>query len=192
MKKILLICFFLIPTFLFAGPFGLEKGMTLEQITEVCGGIQPEYIENDYYFVIPTKRHPLFKLYIVYVDEKIGLYHIRCMTDSICSNKYGRELKEAFDQIINRISKNYGKPELIDRIDEDNYWVTKDDAWFLTIREGSRVYGACWEPKNKDGLDYIQLEIKTVSGYNEGEGILLLSYNFENLNQIEDEQDSVF
>lgn len=55
----------------FAGPFGLSKGMSVEQISklsEKC--FEPERVSNDMYFFIPKNKIELFKACIAYVDEK--------------------------------------------------------------------------------------------------------------------------
>ena len=61
MKKIILILLisFLLPLSIFAAPFGLKMGMTLDEITEVCNGEKPKYVENDGYYIYPAKKHPL-------------------------------------------------------------------------------------------------------------------------------------
>ena len=193
MKKYLFISFFLIATsFLFAGPFGLEMGMTLEQITEVCDGIEPYHLEEDIYLIEPLKRHPLFPSYAVYVDEKLGLYSIRAISDEITSNKYGRELKNAFDDITERVAKTYGQPRIIENKDPNDYYINRDDYWFYTIKEGSREYYALWTDDLKDNLIDIVVDIRIISGVHSGEGILRLTYWFKNETQIHNEEDSVF
>lgn len=61
------------PTAIFASPFGLEMGMTLEEIAEQCEN-EPEFLENDVYLIKPKKTHPVFTVYGVYVNQNVGLY----------------------------------------------------------------------------------------------------------------------
>ena len=68
------------------GPFGLKMGMTLSDITKACGNSKPTHIENDAYYVYPVKTHPLFKKYIAYVDDDLGLYCIKAVSDNISTN----------------------------------------------------------------------------------------------------------
>ncbi len=191
-KKLLLIALSLaIPFSIFASPFGLRMGMTLEQITEVCGGIVPNHNENDSYFIKPTNNHPLFKYYLVYVDEEIGLYYIKALTDEISSNDYGEEIKSAFENIKDRISKNYGNPKVIDEVASDTIW-SDEEYWFYALQHGARTLTAIWGIENpiaKDDIEYIGISAK-YSSYRKG--IILLEYRFKNYSQIEDLQDSVF
>ena len=56
MKKVIfLIVFALIMSVGFAGPFGLEMGMTLEEIKEKCGWSNVVHISDDMYDIKPPK-----------------------------------------------------------------------------------------------------------------------------------------
>ena len=50
MKKIFVIAIFLLvlPLSVFASPFGLEMGMSLDEIKEVCKGVKPEHIDGKF------------------------------------------------------------------------------------------------------------------------------------------------
>ena len=57
MKKIFLILIFgIISSFLYAAPFGLKMGMTLDEIAEQCEE-EPEYVKDDIYMILPIKKH---------------------------------------------------------------------------------------------------------------------------------------
>ena len=60
MRKVLLIFIFtILPVALFAAPFGLKMGMTLDEIAEQCEE-EPSFVKDDVYLVKPKKSHPLF------------------------------------------------------------------------------------------------------------------------------------
>lgn len=168
--------------------------MTLEEITEQCEG-QPEFLENDIYLVKPKKSHPVFIAYLVYVNQNVGLYQIRAVSDEIKTNKYGTELQNTFNNVKDRISKTYGTPEIYDDVDINlSDYYQQDDYWFYTLREGSRELYATWgesEPLS-DNLDLVALECIASDGLYDGAGQLVLHYYFSNVNSVEDEQDSVF
>ena len=86
----------------FAGPFGLSKGMSVSAISKLSKpGFEPKRIsDDDKYFFIPKNQHDLFKTYIVYVDEKKGLYRINAISNGIESCVYGLELKIAFNEAV--------------------------------------------------------------------------------------------
>lgn len=195
MKKLFFVLMFgLISTFIFAAPFGLKMGMTIDEIGEQCEE-EPSFVKDDIYLIKPVKKHPLFEYYAVYVNEKTGLYQIRAISLPIVSNKFGTELKDAFNNVKDRIAKTYGKPKIIDRYNStaDSYY-QKDEYWFYALREGSRELSAAWGYNSSlaDNLDTVALECSVTDGFYDGTGQLILYYYFNNISGVEDEQDSVF
>ena len=195
MKKILLVCVLaFLPLFVFASPFGLRMGMSVDEIAEQCEE-GPILVEKDRYLIKPRKSHPQFDYYAVCVDENVGLYSIVAMSTSITTNKYGTELQDFFNKMKNRISKTYGKPQVKDEIRKDVLSIhKKDDYWFYSLTEGERELSATWESNHSlaDDLEFVTLKCIAVSGLYEGDGSLLLGYRFTNAGSVEDEQDSVF
>ena len=195
MKKLFLLSFFIIiSTFLYAAPFGLKMGMTIEEIAELCEE-EPYFEKDDVYIIKPIKSHPLFSYYRVYVNEKTGLYQISAISDNIKCNQYGTELQNAFNNLKDRIGKTYGKPQTIDKIDQNLRNIDKSDShWFQTLKDGSRDLYAVWGEKIKlsDNLSKVELKCVADSGYISGNGHLVLYYYFNNASSVEDEQDSVF
>ena len=195
MRKLFLVMMFgLISTFIYAAPFGLKMGMTVEEIAEQCEE-EPSYFEDDIYFVKPIKKHPLFDYYAVYVNEKTGLYQIRANSSPITTNKFGTELKNAFNSLKDRIAKTYGKPKVTDKYSNasDSYH-QQDEYWFYSLREGSRELSAVWGYNSalSDELKSVALECTVSSGFYDGTGQLVLYYYFKNASAVEDEQDEVF
>ncbi|MBO6219546.1 MAG: hypothetical protein J6N81_08235, partial [Treponema sp.] len=80
MKKLFIsLIFGLLSTFIYAAPFGLKMGMTIEEIAAQCEE-EPSFVKDDIYLVKPVKSHPLFEYYAVYISEKTGLYQIRAIS----------------------------------------------------------------------------------------------------------------
>ncbi|WP_225969229.1 hypothetical protein [Treponema pedis] len=148
MKKLFLAMIFgIILSFVYAAPFGLKMGMTVEEIAEQCEE-EPSYVKDDIYLVKPRKKHPLFSYYAVYVNEKTGLYQIRAISDSVTCNKYGTEIQNAFNSVKDRIAKTYGKPQIINKVDSAiSSFLQKDEYWFQTLKAGSRRLSAVWGEK---------------------------------------------
>ena len=193
-KKFLTLIFGLLSTFIYAAPFGLKMGMTIDEIAEQCKE-EPSFVKDDIYWIKPIKNHPLFSYYAVYVSEKTGLYQIRAISAPITSNKFGTELKNAFNNVKDRIAKTYGKPKITDRYNNiaASYY-QKDEYWFYALREGSRELSTVWGYNSSlaDNLDTVALECSVTSGLYEGNGQLILYYYFNNTSGVGDEQDSVF
>lgn len=197
MKKILLIlCFIFSPFFIFAGPFGLSMGMNFAQITEACGGNRPERIENDdRYFIIPDKKHSTFIKYIAWIDDEHGLYRIRGISDSVTTDKYGREIQNMFYNFEERVEAIYGKPELTDKLLDRSSLYEGDSEWSYSLREGARELSAIWSSeitgkKLKDDISYVNLFVMPYIkiGYT---FVLIIDYEFENATKVEENEDSV-
>lgn len=195
MKKAVPILFlFFLPVLISATPFGLKMGMSLNEIAAVCNGEAPVFLEADRYLIKPAKRHPIFEHYMVSVNEKTGLYQIKAVSSSVETNKYGTELQSAFYATKDRIAKTYGHPTLVDKVDTNIEKIyQQNDYWFYTLSEGSRVLAAMWNnDQMADNLKMVALECVSESGIFSGTGYLALHYYFINVNNVEDDEDSVF
>ena len=192
MKKLFLTLIFgLLSTFIYAAPFGLKMGMTIDEIAEQCEE-EPSFVKDDIYWIKPIKSHPLFSYYAVYVSEKTGLYQIRAISDSVTCNKYGTEIQNAFNSVKDRISKTYGKPRIINKVDSTiSSFLQKDEDWFHTLKDGARQLSAIWGENTEltDKLNSVALEC-VADNYEDAH--LVLYYYFTNSTSVEDEQDSVF
>ncbi len=192
-KTFLVVIISMLVTSIFAAPFGLKMGMTIAEIEKQCEG-KPVFIQDDIYLVTPIKSHPLFEQYAVFVNKKAGLYKICAVSQAMTVNDYGTELKNAFDNVKDRVAKTYGKPRIIDEIDKRSIW-KGDNYWFTALKEGARVLCAIWGENTQlaDDLVIVSLECAQddrLGSY--GKGILILYYYFKNTSIVEDEQDSVF
>ena len=194
MKKLLFALIFgLLSTFIYAAPFGLKMGMTIEEIAEQCEE-DPSFVKDDIYLIKPIKKHPLFSYYAVYVSEKTGLYQIRVISDSVTCNNYGTEIQNSFNSIKDRIAKTYGKPRIINKVDPTSIW--KDDKyWFQALKDGARQLSAIWGEKTELADNLISVALDCVADndiYHYEDAHLVLYYYFTNSTSVEDEQDSVF
>ena len=195
MKKLFLILVFsFLSCMLFAAPFGLKMGMTVEEIKTACNGIKPKYYERDIYFITPKKKHPLFETYGVFVDEKQGLYKIRCVSREIITGNDGAELKSSFENALKVVSKTYGEPDIIDISDSNII----DKEWFSKLRNGKVSTKVQWTKTTKlseSNIEKIELKIipddRDYSAF-KNIGAIVLNYYFKNTSSVEDEQDSVF
>lgn len=87
MKKIVLFAIaFLMVNVLFAGPFGLEMGMTLEEIKEKCGWNNVEHIEKDMYKIKPPGLQALLTI-ILYLLMILLVYIPLLRGQKLCLTK---------------------------------------------------------------------------------------------------------
>lgn len=198
MKKLFsaLFCIFLISVSVFASPFGLSKGMTLEQVKEACGGREPVKIDDGLYYVVPTKQHPYFERYIAWIDEKEGLNYLKAIGKDIDTNSYGFELMSKFNSLETSLSKTYGKCDRMDFLMPGSIWDDLDD-WMYALEKKERYLLSSWERKYgstlPDELDSVYLGAKANSS---NSGYVVLEYKFTNHDAIQEaqqeEDDSVF
>ena len=181
---------------IFAGPFGLTMGMSMSEITKACGGNRPEQIENDdRYFITPDKKHSTFKKYIAWIDDEHGLYRVRGISDTISTDKYGREVQNMFYSFEERVEAIYGKAQVTDKLLDKSSMHSSESDWSYSLREGERELSAIWSSKNtgknlKDDIKYVDLYVAPNSsiGYY---FVLIIDYEFINISKVEQKEDSV-
>ena len=188
-----LLIFAFLPLVVFAAPFGLKMGMTIDEISAQCEE-DPSFMKDDVYLINPKKSYPLFSYYAVYINQKVGLYQIRAISDSVTCNKYGTEIQNAFNSVKDRIAKTYGKPKIIDKVDSNSLY-KDDNYWFHALKEGSRQLSAVWGEKTNLTDDLLGVALDCVAdtdflSYDKAH--LVLYYYFTNAQSVEDEQDDVF
>lgn len=165
-----------------SGPFGLDIGMTYEEVKAACNGSEPEYISDDRYFVRPKKSHPLFEKYIVWINKDYGLYYIKAISYDIHTSNYGTEVKNRFIDILNPLESKYGNFKKNDTVDKD-YTLNEEQYWMSALKDGARTYSASWytlKPENYNGLERIGLGIKCSKKYSTDEAFIWLEYGFIN------------
>jgi len=184
------VCMFLSILFLtalsaFAGPFGLNMGMTLEEVEDACK-TAPEYIGDDRYYIQPEKSHPLFEGYVAWISESEGLYYIKGISREISCTDYGTEVKQEFSNILAPLERKYGKFKKIDKLSKAAPSYQKsEEHWMMSIASGSRTYEALWQASKDsieefDGLVSITLGIKTKASYISNKAYIWLEYGFIN------------
>lgn len=172
----------------FAGPFGLSMGMTLEEVTEACGGKRPQLVDDDFYLIEPKKRHSMLETYGVYIDEEHGLYYIRAISRDISTSGYGTEIQSAFSSLESSLSKSYGKPTgRIDEVDPASFW-DDEQYWMMALSQGARTLAAGWEDNLPDALSGVALGAQAEYTW---KGYIVLEYKFENHELVESAEDEV-
>lgn len=150
MKKSLLIALLMmIPMMLFAGPFGMEFGWTVEELEN--SGAEVAVFDDEGGIascdVVPTKPHPDFDLYSVYIDSEYGLYLIRA-TSQIFNSEYG--LMDLYDRLKIQLSSVYGELVELDEIDPGSTLDSPRD-FIKSIYYGDRILVTKWYPEKIEG-----------------------------------------
>lgn len=163
-----------------AGPFGLEMGMTLDEIdsdaTEVSPGV--------YKLSKVPKPHSAFEAYAVKIGPKSGLCWIKAIGKDIETSVYGSSLKSEFKELGEKIAKVYGTGETTDALLPGSIWDEPND-FMMGLRKNERLLFTLWEnPKNSDKIETIAL-MASATGSNTA--YLALEYSFENKEKADQE-----
>ncbi len=165
------------------GPFGLEMGMSLDEI----GGM-PEEISNGKYKLgnIPNP-HPAFEFYAVQVCPKNGLCWIKAIGNDIRTSVYGLELKSAFSEMKEKLERVYGKSKTTDLLMPDSIWNEPKDYMIGLIKQ-ERHLMAIWEGTESSPLKYNLVKVGLIaSAKSQNIGYISIEYYFTNYDLCEKE-----
>lgn len=107
-KTVLLLSLALLASILFADPFGLKMGMTLEEIQEKCGGRKPECFGPSFFEIEPIRKNDRFVKYVALFDDAIGLFGVTAETEATDIKTCELKLKD----LISILEQYYGKPSV--------------------------------------------------------------------------------
>ena len=150
MKKTLLIALLMmIPALLFAGPFGMEFGWTLEELK--ASGMHVEELlpqgTTTSYFVIPKNTHPLLMLYTAFIDDEYGLFQIRAISQPYLEEY---QIRAIYNDLKAQLSTAYGEPDTeYDEITDGSDWQGSDN-FISSILYGDRKLSTTWRPDPAD------------------------------------------
>lgn len=166
-----------------AGPLGLDKGMTLDELKKqgafVSAG-QPFF----YTAKTITSGHLDFESYTVILTPEQGLCKIQAVSKDIETNGFGTELEKRYDSLIEAISGKYGTPgKNFNFLRAGSIW-NEPQYWMMGLLKKDRTLTAFWsKPENKnlpDSLESIHVETSPRSG---SKGYLKLVYEFNNVKE---------
>ena len=176
MKKfVLLAVSFLLSTMLFAGPFGLEMGMTLDEIREKCGSSNVVYIANDVYDIKPPKPSSFFKhSYVAFVDDTFGLYGIGGVGTPM---SYG-DCLVTLNTLASHLESYYGKPQETVKLKD----ITSAHMTF----NPDTVVKYCWRLPDCKKLEKEKVSevIVLIDELNQDVGIVRIQYAFNNREKV--------
>ena len=161
MKKILLsMLIALICSMLYADPFGLNMGWTLEEIAASGAKIYDLEEEDNTYicFIDVTLPHPELSSYIAVIDKEVGLYQITAIGFTTEENSEGIAIRHLYQTLRYQLSKKYGNP--IAEITEHDYSDFDYTNWMKELR--SKRLTAGWGGTDDSGIDFILLDVDTV------------------------------
>lgn len=163
-----------------AGPFGLEMGMSLEEVRISCGGRQPVSYGGDLYMIEPEAVHPAFCVYMVRVSESEGLYFVLASSEKTVSVMTGEIVRERFAALKDTLCQTYGGCRVEDELVAGSAF-TKESEWMVALAAGERKLQAVWNrgvpSRLPEDTRQIVLAVSSVSSF---EARLSVSYTFSN------------
>lgn len=186
LKKIVAVSFLISILFVteaMAGPFGLEKGMSLKDI-----GGKPEKVGHGIYKLSSVpKPHSAFEAYVVRIAPKGGLYWIKAIGKDIATSAYGLELKSAFSEMEEKLGATYGKHKTMDFLMPDSIWDEPND-WMMGLIKKERILAAIWEKSEGSSLPSDIESIGLIASPSAGDkGYIAIEYSFTNKDTCEAE-----
>lgn len=122
MKKLskFIICLIVFTTYnvVYAGPFGLEMGISLIQIDSNAKEIAPFL----YKITSVPKPYSAFETYVVKVTKHCRLCWIKAVGKDISTNSYGALLSAAFYDMKGKLEKAYEKHKTVDALLPGSIW----------------------------------------------------------------------
>lgn len=166
----------LLSTHATAGPFGLEQGMSLEQLDANTESVAA----GKYILKSVPNPNPAFEQYIVQLGPQTGLCWIKAISKDIETNPYGYQLKSNFARLRDVVEAVYGDHLIIDRL----IYGSKYDQpveWMQGLINEERLLAAFWDRGNGSSLPKhltsIDLVASPVSAY---KGFVAIEYSFSN------------
>lgn len=113
LRKYITVLLLLNVCILFAGPFGVDMGWSLEQLeqnTEWGMIVDQEGRNTTYATFYPPKSHDAFVLYYFKCDEEYGVHQITAITANIQLDSFGSSLISKHKELSRELTSVYGPP----------------------------------------------------------------------------------
>jgi hypothetical protein len=158
-----------------AGPFGLERGMPLQQVGQV------QKIGPGMYQVAQVpKPHSAFESYIVQIGPSTGLCWIKGIGKTVQTGAYGTQLQADFHEMKEKLAGIYGVARVSDTLNDGSIWNEPRD-WMMGLLKKERRLAAIWSTDRNKAFP--QAEFKTVGLFADAideQGFLTVEYAFTN------------
>lgn len=176
-KVLLITSSWLFAASVFAGPFGLEMGMSLKEI-----GGKPEKIgPGKYKITVVPKPHSAFQFYVVQVAPVGGLCYIKAMGNQIETSVYGSELKSDFSEMEGKLEKSYGEHKTVDSLREGSIWHEPNEFMMSMLKKERKLMAFWFADAGSIFSDNILKVTLSASAVLQDRGILSIDYLFSNV-----------
>ena len=177
MKRfVLLVVSFLMATMLFAGPFGLEMGMTLDEIREKCGSSNVEGIQGGVmWYIKPPRPSNYFSSYEAWCDDSAGLH-------TVAANTFIMPYKQcilSLESVFSLLKSYYGEPQEVTQLKDGTHVYMTSESPDTIVQYGWRLP----ECKKLEKENVYRLHI-WIGEMNQDQGIVRIMYFFDNYKKL--------
>lgn len=190
-----------VPTY--AGPFGLERGMTRDQVVAIVGQSaiikeKPDRLGGEVLELSTVpKPHPMFEQYDLFISKQDGLLKIVAASKDIETSEDGADLSREFRDIRAALVSVYSKPENdFDFVKAGSLWTEPRD-FMMGLLKKDRYLSSNWDARQgsalKDGIVILALDGYALSP---DKGYIVLLYEFTGweayVDKVQAKESSVF
>lgn len=184
MNGISLAALLLSTSFASGGPFGLSKGMKIEDL--------PAGLTETSEQVYRTKNVPtpssMMQGYTLIFGKTLGLAKIACNTPNVNTSAYGEGVITELRKIESALTMKYGKPsDKFDFLNEGSIW-KQPRYWTMSLFKGERVLASAWSKtkgdKLPDNLQSIGIKAVSVDSVDPEKIFILVTYEFDNFKEV--------
>ncbi|EID0160924.1 hypothetical protein SNE98_000669 [Vibrio cholerae] len=170
-----------------SGPFGLEMGVPVSSIDKDAKQLAPYvYLTTN----VPSP-HSAFEKYVVKVAPTSGLCWVKAIGKDISTSSYGFELKSAFSEMNEKLTKKYGKGETTDLLMAGSVWNEPNDFMMAMLKK-ERFLMAVWEKSKGSNFQDNLVQVALIANpSNRDKGYITLEYSFSNKDACNQEIDSL-
>ena len=164
-----------------AGPLGLSKGMTLEEIKRHGNFTLTPEKTSVYSSPTLTNGHPDFERYTVILTPQHGLCKIMAIGKDVSTSVYGSELRSSFEGLSNALSTKYGKSNsAFNFLQAGSIW-NEPNEWMMGLFKKERTLSSYWYDSKKKLPDSIHTISLSANALATSKGWITLNYEFDNV-----------
>ena len=164
-----------------AKPFGLEMGMSLDQLA----AYQPTPVKKqaDVYRIETAPLHSSnFDHYLLRVDAEHGLCVVNAISKDILAEPEGALVQKSYTNLKSQLTAKYGQPAIdVDEIKNSSIWAAPHH-WMHSLLSRQRTLTAIWSSQQTPLIDNIADIALTARAKSVTIANLSPTYEFKNLN----------
>lgn len=167
------------PLLVQAGPFGLEKGMSLEEVRKHGNFVADR---DTFWYRATTVRfgHDNFEGYSILLVPGFGLCKILGVGKDISSNAFGDQVRTVYQELTGALAQKYGPPSSqYDFLKSGSIWKSPNDFMMGLVKE-ERVLASYWVGKGVTLPDRLQAISITARATSSTKAYVNISYEFDN------------